>query len=272
MPNEDSLNFFSEVCGHLDSFSNLHKIIAGDLNLCFDIDNDKRGTMYNNIKALEVLNLYMEENCMIDVWRMKNPKVFAFTWKRQAPIAVMSRLDYFLVTMGTVGWIDNIYIKPGLKSDHSVIGIELYPGNINRGRGFWKFNILLVDDEEFGNNLRIKINNCIEQNSSLNLNDLWENIKLSIASFSGQYAADKSRNTIKRLNELKNELQKLIKHQCFSVKDMSNRQEQIRSEIEKFYGTRTKGSMFHPKVRWYKEGEKNTKIFYRLESNVIAIK
>ena len=139
-PNEDSLEFFSDVCVCLDLFNNPQKVIAGDLNLCFNIDKDKRGMMYNNIKALEVLKLYMEENYMLDVWRMKNLESFAFTWKRKAPTAVMSRLDNFLVTSGTVGWIDNIYIKPGLRNDHLVTGMELYPK-------------ISLEEDDFGNSI-----------------------------------------------------------------------------------------------------------------------
>ena len=56
-----------------------HGIITGDFNLCFDINLDKRGTVYNNTRALQVLNEYMEENYMSDVWRIRNPDKFSFT-------------------------------------------------------------------------------------------------------------------------------------------------------------------------------------------------
>ena len=122
--------FSTSVLENLDSFSNPHKIIAGDLNLCFDVEMNKRGTLYNNTKALEILKIHMEENFMVDIWRMKNPEDFAFTWKRKAPSLVMPRLDYFIVTSGTVDWIDNVYIKPGIKSDHSLIGLEIDPESV----------------------------------------------------------------------------------------------------------------------------------------------
>ena len=54
-PNDDTPSFFIKVANILD-------IIAGDLSLCFDLENAKRGIMYNNNKALKVLLDYMDEN------------------------------------------------------------------------------------------------------------------------------------------------------------------------------------------------------------------
>ena len=53
-PNEDNPSYFVKAFELLDTFVNPHKIIAGDLNLCFDLEIDKRGTMYKSIKALEL--------------------------------------------------------------------------------------------------------------------------------------------------------------------------------------------------------------------------
>ena len=45
---------------------------------------------------------------MVDIWRVKNPEVFAFTWKRDAPHLVLSRLNYILITTRTIGWVDDV--------------------------------------------------------------------------------------------------------------------------------------------------------------------
>ena len=112
-----------------DQHDNSHKIIACDLNLCVDVSIDKKGTTYNNVKGMEILKGYMEEKYMINVGRARNPEKFVFTWKFTSPV-IMSILSHFIVTGGTVGWIDNGYVKPGIRRDHSMVGIELYPTEI----------------------------------------------------------------------------------------------------------------------------------------------
>ena len=114
-PNEDDPRFFVWTLSILDEDSHPNTIIAGDLNLCFNIDKDKRRTMYNNVKAMEILRNYMDENYLVDVWRSRNDDKFAFTWKQSSHLLVMSRLDYFLISTGVTDWVDNVYIKPGYK-------------------------------------------------------------------------------------------------------------------------------------------------------------
>ena len=58
--------------------------------------------MYNSIKALEVIKTYLSDNYMTDVWRVKIRRKIVFTWKRELPTLIMSRLDYFIMTTGTV--------------------------------------------------------------------------------------------------------------------------------------------------------------------------
>ena len=128
-PNDDDPNFLIQTLAMLDNHVHPHKIITGDLNLCFNLDLEKKWTMYNNVKAVEILNYYIHEN-MTDIWRTRNTDKFAFTWKRTSPSLIMSCLDYFIGSTGASGWIDNVYIKPGFKSDHFLIGIELYPSEI----------------------------------------------------------------------------------------------------------------------------------------------
>ena len=87
-----------QVAKMLASFKSPNKILGGDFNLCFDIDKDKRGTMFNNINARETLVNYMEEKLK------KNPDKFQYTWKRKRLTMVMSRLDYFTISRTIVNW------------------------------------------------------------------------------------------------------------------------------------------------------------------------
>ena len=56
------------------------------------------------------------------LWRAHNPDKFSFTWMRKNPTHVMSRLDYFLTSENLAAWAEKVYISPGFKMDHSLIG------------------------------------------------------------------------------------------------------------------------------------------------------
>ena len=44
--------------------------------------------------------------------------------------------------------IQETYIKPGNSSDHSIIGMKIvFNDNLQRGKGFWKFNNHLLTDK-----------------------------------------------------------------------------------------------------------------------------
>ena len=45
-------------------------------------------------------------------------------------------MDNFIVTSGTLGWTEQVYITPGYKTDHFLIGIVLEPVEIQRGPGY----------------------------------------------------------------------------------------------------------------------------------------
>ena len=76
-----------------DEFNIPQKIISVDLNLCFDLDLNKRSTTYNNYKAVEIIKDYMEENYMVDVWRNRNDDEFCFTWKSNNPLIITGVLS-----------------------------------------------------------------------------------------------------------------------------------------------------------------------------------
>ena len=140
---------------------------------------------------------------------------------------------------------------------------------ISRGKGFWKFNTLLSKDEKFVTKLKNKIIENIKDNEKLNLNEIWENVKLTIATVASKHSIDKAMDNKIRLTNLNKELESLIKDQCRTFSENSQRQNEIRFEIENIYETRIKGTMFRSKARWYGEGEKSNKYFDRLEKTEI---
>ena len=76
--------------------NNDFKIIVEDFNTVLDIKRDRRSEA--NIKlsnSATFVNAYLEENDLIDIWRIQNEEKFAFTWARLKPKPIMERIDYW---------------------------------------------------------------------------------------------------------------------------------------------------------------------------------
>ena len=153
-PNEDSADSFENVFGIIEEMNCENIIMGGDFNLALDMEKDKRNIEYKNEQAVEKLTRKMEEYTLVDVWRIKNPEKFVFTWKRSM---AMARLDYFLMAVGIVGFCESIEILPGFKSDHSVLQLVIKLEDVVRGQGYWKFNSTLLEKEAFVAKLKIML-------------------------------------------------------------------------------------------------------------------
>ena len=72
-PNEDNLAFFFNMYSRVQELID-HLIIIGDFNLTFDQDLDVHNVHRNNTKAVAILQEIMNENMLVDIWRVRNPE------------------------------------------------------------------------------------------------------------------------------------------------------------------------------------------------------
>ena len=124
-PNDDNPNFFKNFLSHFLSFECKDIILGGDFNLVLDVQNDKKGgrltTHKNSLK--EVQNIINSLD-LIDIWRVSNPDIRRFTWRRSKP-EIHRRLDFFLTSNSLSSAITKADILPGYKTDHSLITLHV---------------------------------------------------------------------------------------------------------------------------------------------------
>jgi exonuclease III len=123
-PNNDTPDFFDEVQDIITEVNNPHTIICGDWNLIMDGNLDCQNYVtLNNPNARErVLNLCNEMD-LTDPWRIQNPNIRKFTW-RQHDSNKQARLDFFLISAELNSNMKSCDIKPGYRTDHSLIDIQ----------------------------------------------------------------------------------------------------------------------------------------------------
>ena len=101
---------------------------------------------------------------------------------------------------------------------------------------------------------------------------LWDMIKLKTREKSLSFAAAKKRKTLHKQHELEEKIALLEKEleqlAAVSKTQKTNKTEQLelfKSELEEIIKVRTQGAILRCKIKWYNEGEKNTKYFLNLE-------
>ena len=271
-PNEDNPCFFMKVYDHLLDFNCEEVIIGGDFNLVLDIEKDKNGGQpktHNN--SLKIVKNISEQLDLTDIWRTINPDIHRFTWRQKNP-KIQCRLDFFLVSQSLVTNVNKADIKPGYKTDHSLIIIELGLNQNQRGRGFWKLNTSHLRELDYINEVRTSIEETkAEYQDTVNPALYWEMIKLKVREKSLEFASVRKKRLKRREIEIEQkmiELYKITENFKTTTDQKTDAEEKLelcKNELQKIIEHQTKGAIIRAKSRWYNEGEKNTKYFLTLE-------
>ena len=143
-PNSDNPDFYEKVKEHFLHFDNEYFILCGDLNLVLNSSLDSYNySCINNPKAREKLFEIMDDLQLLDYFRVLNPDKKAFTWRKKN-LLKQNRLDYILISESLSNLVENIYVKPSYRSDHSAVVLEVKFNTFSTGRGLWKFNHSLL--------------------------------------------------------------------------------------------------------------------------------
>lgn len=234
-PNQDSSEFFGAFSLQIEEMSIDQLILTGDFNLALDPLVDKQGGSENtHVNARKILTAFIEEKNLIDVWRWQHPDGFKFTWKRLPPSPVYVRLDYIFIPGLTAQWVLATDILPGYKTDHSTPLLKLKLQNAQRGPGHWKFNVSLLDDELYVQQLGKVID--IETKSERNKITALEQKLVTIE------------NSLHKFSVLANPFQQMA---------------EIKKELEDIVAIKTRGAMIRCCAKWMEMGEKSSKYFFQ---------
>ncbi len=266
-PNVNDPSFFHDI---FDIVGQTHGdlILGGDFNVVQDpiLDRKENNNSVTDGKTntRTVLKHYIEEFNLLDIWRISHPDIKRYTWRNS--VNKQSRLDYFLISINLQAMVKICEIEPGYKSDHSLISLSIDHTEVQRGPGFWKFNCSILHDIDYTNLVKRVINECKEIYGNGNLDHLqyWEALKLHIRGETIRYCSiKKKKNEAERLR-----LEKQIKQlEVLETPTVDERKdlEEARAALNKIVEQKTAGAVLRSKVRYYEEGETNTRYFLGLE-------
>ena len=240
-------------------------ILGGDFNIAQEIIDRKGGLdciKKNVIKEIDGLKDFFN---LHDAWRIKNPLQKRFTWRRTNPIQ-KSRIDFFLTSDLLFDAICKTDIIPSIGTDHSAIIIEFKQSQqFQRGKGYWKFNSSLVNDESYVKSLKENIENWRSEIEEVNDSRLkWEYLKYKIRDFTIIFSKSKHKQINEAEKYLTNNL-KILEEKIDLDDEELVEYNEIKSKLEEHISEKTRGSLLRSKTQWYEEGEKSTKYFFNLE-------
>ena len=272
-PNRDSPVFFSELFEKVKQMENDYVIVGGDMNITLNPDIDKkteRTTSESHSYSRDTILQYMEDQDMVDVWRLWHQDGRKYTWSRSRPYPIMSRIDYFLISYGLCNHITDSYIKPGYKTDHSLIGLRIQSGVNTRGPGFWKLNCKYLENQEYVQIIRQCIKETVErtqQEEGARCNDhlIWEMIKMNVRGETIKFTARKKKAEQNLIKLLEHKIDLIEGDTSIEAGAKEHRKRELREELNKIVEDKTKGAMIRTKMKWMEEGEKPSKYFLGLE-------
>ena len=281
-PNKDDPDFFNDIKNKINAIGNQNVIVVGDWNLLHrpDIDGWKYKNVNNPLARAAFLNM-IEEVDLIDIWRKKNPHSRSYTWRKKVNnlIVQSGRLDSFLITNNLSKFITSCDIKPGYRTDHSLITLGISKIVREKRKTFWKFNNSLLKSNEFLENIRKLINdfktryispnlslesiNSDDQyQSRLNPNLFLEVMLMEIRGECIRFASELNRKTRKREKEIEETLVKLHHLNCSD----NSETELLQNELKEIREKMLEGTLVRSRTRWIHEGEKPTRYFCHLEN------
>jgi exonuclease III len=150
----ESIDFFKEVENYLNGILTRHPTsiitISGDFNFIFDKDVDSIGRQYR----LQEQNLsthvkkMMTRLNLVDTYRSIH-KWGGFTWGRDNPNYIRSRIDHILISKTKVNDIVQSYTnRSPNESDHSMLYTEINSSELKYCPGIQRCNSNLLENEE----------------------------------------------------------------------------------------------------------------------------
>ena len=240
-------------------------IMGGDLNC---VQNKSKDTINIKNKNAECKSLFkiIRHFKLIDIWRKFWPNKKQFTW-RQLSLNLHSRIDCWLIQNELTNSIESTDIRPSIKTDHNAISLKIRVGKQNKGPGYWKFNSSLLNDTTYKTKLSKIIKNFKDQFNNGNISNQikWEMCKRKIKDYTIEYCKQKAKTKKDVVEILEKEVEMLEQSVIENHQKFKQSYTNAKNRLEKTFSQITKGAIIRSRVKWYEEGETNSKYFMGLE-------
>ena len=244
---------------------------GGDWNCTLAKKDKVGGSDWKPSNYRNLLLTTMEAFDLVDIQRVRHPQLRKYSYVSKA-LKLKSRIDFFLVAQNLTRFVKKSDIYPSVAPDHQAIYMSLlWRIETPRGRGLWKFNNTLLDDDQYLANIRETYVSACGMHSAVKDKRLfWEMLKMEFRSTTISYSKNKSKLTHVREEEVKSRLEELDRIICNNfnfpgIDPVLNEYDNLKAELQSIYEKKGRSAIFRSKCRWVEGGERPTKYFFNLE-------
>ena len=272
----EQATFFNnmKMCIDEQKNGNSYVITGGDMNIILDPSLDRKGGNIRYSKqyecVLKSVNSLMSEHDLCDIWRIKNPGIKRYTWRRKNP-QIHSRLDMWWISEDLQDSCEEVDVIPSVRSDHSSIILKLRTFDSKQGKGYWKLNNSFLDEAGYVKGITESISGWVDEAAELEKRMVWEYIKYKIREYSIKYGKEKAKDISDRVTMYEEKLKWL--DECIDnvienerKQELENEKQEIEDQLRQIDDYKTEGIILRSKCTWHEKGEKSNNYFLRLIS------
>ncbi len=193
-PNETDSAFLTQISKTLLEQIDCPLVVGGDFNAVVNPALDKSQSDTTANPSSKLLNTFITELSLIDLWRIQNTKSKDFTFFSNRH-KTFSRIDYIFLSPSLILSNSSISILPILLSDHSAVLCSVPLSDVKAKSPRWRFNISLLSNQTFITSLKEYIKEFLE----INMPSDWIQ---AIQSLSG-YKINWSKSALMPINNVK---------------------------------------------------------------------
>ena len=164
-------------------------IIGGDFNCCDKSDRQSK----RSDKSSEALSKFTDLQDLTDIYSFCNPGKHEFTYIHPSDNSKNSRIDYIFSSNSILEFFRLCKIIYAPVPDHKAVTTVLDTNNRRRGKGYWKLNNSVLNDENYKNLIKqIIFETKLEYSKDLSKQSLLEILKFRVKEQTIQYCIKKA--------------------------------------------------------------------------------
>ena len=240
-------------------------LIGGDFN-CADSPNDRSHKIVDRSSA-KLANLKSSLH-LEDVWRHFNPNTIEYSYIDPSSRGFNSRIDLWLGSRNIVSDTVTCVMRQAPTPDHKAIFIAVKVRHNTRGKGYWKMNNSVINEENYREGISELFDDTLEEyGEHVPKSVLWEYLKIKIKEFTISYCIARSHSKKQLIKDLEDKIDAIDRcNENFNCqKDLERKQ--FKQQLDNLYEITTKGYHVRSRAKWVESGEKSTGYFVGLEKS-----
>lgn len=255
----ERFNLFEEMQSHM--LGRVPLIVAGDFNsVLARADRLRAGEDFRVDKASFLLQKIVRDFRLQDCFKTLHPREEGFTWFSGDGTRA-SRIDFIFTRDCTP---TDARLTPVFFSDHAMLSctLSLSPG-VTVGRGLWKLNCSLLEDEEVTSEYRERFRGWQTLQDFFDTKaQWWEMVKERTKTYFSLVGKHRKQKLDRRMMGLQRRLERYFTLRQAGL-DFNDEIREVKKEMSILAEEKSKGVILRSRERELEEGEKCTRYFFK---------